>query len=140
MSFFQKLCLALFPSVSCSFPEPHLDPQFCLYNLLERQPENSWPMGEKYYIISNHSRYSSLHLPCFLQLLQQQYLSVNPLGCMIGTQCLIEVHLLASLQRQLGFQGYCFALLELALWAIWAQTHITLLLKLKGGLPWWLRR
>ena len=73
MSFFPKLCSAPFPSVSCSFPEPHLDPQCCLYNLLEGQSENSWPMGEKYCIISNHSRYSSLHLPCFLQLVQQYY-------------------------------------------------------------------
>ena len=43
MSFFQRLCSAPFPPVSCSFPEPHPDPQGCLYNLLERQPENSWP-------------------------------------------------------------------------------------------------
>ena len=84
MSFFQKSCPAPFPSVSCSFPELHLDPQCCLYNLLERQPENSWPVGKKYCIISNHSRYSSLHLPCFLQLVQQQYLSVNPLVTMPG--------------------------------------------------------
>ena len=43
MSFFQRLCSALFPTVSWSFPDPHPDPQGCLYNLLERQPENSWP-------------------------------------------------------------------------------------------------
>ena len=43
MSFFHRLCSAPFPPVSCSFPEPHPDPQGCLYNLLERQPENSWP-------------------------------------------------------------------------------------------------
>ena len=42
MSFFQRLCSAPFPPVSCSFPEPHPDPQGCPYNLLERQPENSW--------------------------------------------------------------------------------------------------
>ena len=42
MSFFQRLCSASFPPVSCSFPEPHPDPQGCPYNLLERQPENSW--------------------------------------------------------------------------------------------------
>ena len=42
-SFFQRLCSDPFPPVSCSFPEPHPDPQGCLYNLLERQPENSWP-------------------------------------------------------------------------------------------------
>ena len=45
MSFFQSLCSALFPPVSCSFPEPHPDTQG-LYNLLERQPENSWPCEE----------------------------------------------------------------------------------------------
>ena len=42
MSCFQRLCSAPFPPVSCSFPEPHPDPQGCPYNLLERQPENSW--------------------------------------------------------------------------------------------------
>jgi len=48
MSFFQRLCSAPFPPVSCSFPEPHPDPQGCLYNLLERQPENSWPWEGKF--------------------------------------------------------------------------------------------
>ena len=43
MSFFQRLCSAPFLPVSCSLPGPHPDPQGCLYNLLERQPENSWP-------------------------------------------------------------------------------------------------
>ena len=43
MSFFQRLFSAPFPPVSWSLPEPHPDPQGCLYNLLERQPENSWP-------------------------------------------------------------------------------------------------
>ena len=96
---------ALPPSlVSCSFPEPHPGPQCRLYNLLEGQ-ENSWPLGGKYCIISNPSRYSGLHLPCFLQHVQHQYLSVNPLGWATGTQCLLEVHQLASLQKQLGFQG-----------------------------------
>ena len=51
MSFFQKLCPAPVPPVSCSFHEPHLGPQCCLYNLQEGQPENSWPLGEKCYII-----------------------------------------------------------------------------------------
>ena len=41
MSFFQKSCPALFPPVSCSFPEPHLGLQCCLYTLLAGQPENS---------------------------------------------------------------------------------------------------
>ena len=80
MSFFQKLCPAHFLPVSCSFPEPHPDSQCCLYNLLEGRPENSWPLGGKYYIISNLSRYSGLHLPYFLQHVQHQHLSVNPLG------------------------------------------------------------
>ena len=94
------------PSFFMLFPEPHPDPQCCLYNLLEGQPENSWSLGEKCYIISNLSRYSSLHLPCFLQHVQHQPLSVNLLGQVTGTQYLLEVHLLmASLQGQLGFPG-----------------------------------
>ena len=52
MSFFQWLCSAPFPPVSCSFPEAHPDPQGCLYNLLEIKPENSWPW-EGISIISN---------------------------------------------------------------------------------------
>ena len=36
-------------------------------HLLEGQPENSWPLGGKYCIISNPSRYSGLPLPWFLQ-------------------------------------------------------------------------
>ena len=135
MSFFQKLCPAPFPPVSCSFPEPHPGPQCCLYNLLEGQPENSWPLGGKYCIISNPSRYSGLHLPCFLQHVQHQHLSVNTLGWKTGTQCLLEIYLLASLQRQLGFQGQCLPLWELALQAVWAQTLATLLLKLHTY-PW----
>ena len=46
-------------------------PQCYLYNLLERQAENSGPLGGKYCIISNPSRHSGLHLPCFLQHVQQ---------------------------------------------------------------------
>ena len=98
------------PLLSCfhepAFPEPCLDPQCCLYNLLEGQPENSWPLGEKYCIISNLSRYSDLHVPRFLEHVQQQPFSVNPLGRATGIQCPLEVHLwAASLQGQLGFQG-----------------------------------
>ena len=104
MSFFQKLFPDSFSPVSCSFCEPCPVPQCCLYKLLAGQPENSWPLGGKYCIISNPSRYSSLHLPCFLHV-QQQHLSVNPLGRATGTQCLLEVRQLASLQRQWGFQG-----------------------------------
>ena len=52
MSFFQRLCSAPFPPVSCPFPEPHPDPQGCLYNLLERRPENSCLGSEILYNIS----------------------------------------------------------------------------------------
>ena len=133
MSFFQKLCPAPFPPVSCSFPEPHLGPQGCLFNLLGEQPENSWPLREKCYIISNPSSSSGLHLPCFLHV-QQQRLSVNLLRRVTGTQCLLEVRLLASLQGQFCFQGYCLPLWELPLQAVWAQTLVTLLLKLQTNL------
>ena len=131
MSFFQKLCPAPFPPVSCSFLEPHPDPQCCLYYLLEGQPENSWHLGGKCCIISNPSRCPHLPLPYFLQYVQYQHLSVNPLGQETGTQWLLEVHLLASLQRQLGFQEECLPFGELALQAIWAQTLTSILLKLQ---------
>ena len=36
MSFFQKLCAAPLPPVSCSSPEPRPGPQGGLYNLLEK--------------------------------------------------------------------------------------------------------
>ena len=134
MSFFQKLCLAPFPPVSCSSSEPLLGPQCCLYNLLEGQPENSWPLGGKYCLISNPIRYSGHHLPCFLQRVQQDHLSVESLEWVTVTQCLLEVHLLASLQRKLGFQG-CLLLWELALQAIWAQTLCTFFLKVTN-IPW----
>ena len=130
MPFCGKLCPA--PFLSCTFPEPHQGPQCCLYNLLEGQPENSWPLGGKYCIIWNHSRYSGLHIPCFLQHVQQQHLSVNLLGQVTGTQCLLEVHLLVeSLKGQSGFQGQCLPLWELSLQAVWTQTITTLLLKLQ---------
>ena len=85
MSFFQKLCPGPFPPVSCSFPEPRPGPQCCLYNLLEGQPENSWPLGGKYCMVSNPTRYSGLHFPRFLQYLQQQHLSLDVLGQVTGT-------------------------------------------------------
>ena len=120
-----------FPPVSHSFPEPCPGTQCYLYNLLAGQPESSWHLGGKYCIISN-PWYSGLHLPCFLQHVQQQHLSVNPLGWVSGTQCLLEAHLLvASLQGQLAFQGQCLPSWELGLQAIWAQTFTTLLLKLQ---------
>ena len=127
-----KVLPAPFPPVSCSFCEPHLGPQCCLYNLLEGQPEDSWPLEGKYCKISNPTRYLGFHLLCFLQHVCQQYLLVNPLGWVTGTQCLLEVNLLvASLQGQLGFQGQCLPFWGLAQQAIWAQTLTTLLLKLK---------
>ena len=127
-----KLCPVLFPPASCSFHEPHLGPQRCLYNLLAGQPENTCPLGGKYFIIYNRCRDSGLHLPCLLQHVWQQHLSVHALGQVTGTQCLLEIHLsVASLQGQLGFQGQCLSLWELALQAVWAQTLTTLLLKLK---------
>ena len=110
MSFFQKLCPTPFPPVSCSFPEPHLGPQCCLYNLLEGQPENNWPFGGKYCIISSPSRYSGLHLPCFLHV-QQQHLSVDPLGQVTGTRCLLEVHLLGIPSKTIGLPGIMFVTL-----------------------------
>ena len=102
---FQKFFPAPFPPVSYSFTETHPGPQYCLYNLLEGQPESSWPLGEKYCVISNLFRYSGLHCPCFLQYVQQQHLSVTLLGWVTDTQCLLEVYLLvAPLQGQLGFR------------------------------------
>ena len=65
-----------------------------LYNLLEGQPENIWPLEGKYCIISTPSKYSGFHLPCFLQHVQNQHFWVNLLGWETVTQCLLEVHLL----------------------------------------------
>ena len=105
-------------------------------NLLERQRENSWPLGGKYCIISNPSRNSGLHLPCFPQHVWQQNLSLDLLEWVTGTQSLLEVHLLvASLQGQLGFQRQCLPLWELALQAIWTKALTTLILKLQTY-PW----
>ena len=133
---FQKLCPGPFPSVSYSFPEPLTRPQCCLYNLLEGQPVNSWPLGGKYCIISNPSRYSGLHLPCFLQHVYQQCLSVNLLGWMTGPQSLLEVHHVGGIpSRENGLPGIMFALWELALQAVWAKTLTILLLKLQTY-PW----
>ena len=93
---------------------PTQGPQCCFYNILEGQPKNSWPLGGKYCVISNPSRYSGFYLSYFLQHVQQQHLFVNLLGQGTGTQCLLEVHLLAALQGQLHFQGQCLPLWELA--------------------------
>ena len=86
MPFFQKLCPAPFCPVSFSLPEPHLGPQCCFYNLLAGQPGNRWSLEGKYCITSNSSRYPGLHLPCFLQHVQQHHLLVNMLGWVTGTQ------------------------------------------------------
>ena len=102
LSFFQKLCPVPFPPVSCSSPEPLLGPQCCLYSLLKGQPENSWPFGDKYCIISNSSRYPGLHLPCFLQHVQQQHLSVNPLKEVL--QKFTNLYL-GSYEEQVIFKG-----------------------------------
>ena len=53
---FKSCALPPFPPVSCSFPQPCPGPQCCLYNHLEGQPENSWPLGGKYCKIPNPSR------------------------------------------------------------------------------------
>ena len=106
LSFFQSTLIGLCP-LSCFMliSWPSLGPQCCFYNLLEGQPGNSWPLRGKYCTIANPSRYSGLHLPCFLYV-QHQHFSVNPLGWATGAQCLPKVRLLvASFQGQLGFQG-----------------------------------
>ena len=102
LSFFQKLCPAPFPPVSCSSPEPLPGPQCCLYNLLGGQPEKSWPFREKYCIISSSSRYPGLHLPCFLQHVQQQHLSVNLLKEVL--QKFTNLYL-GSYEEQVIFKG-----------------------------------
>ena len=50
---FFLLSPAPFPPVSCSFPEPCLGPQCCLYNLLEGQLEISCPKGKILYNIQS---------------------------------------------------------------------------------------
>ena len=134
MSFFQKLCPAPFPPVSCSFPELYPGPQCCLYNLLEGQPENSWPLGGKYCIIFNPSRYSGLHFPCLLQHVNNS-ISREPARSGDRHTMPARTLLVAFLQGQMGFQGQCLPLWELALQAIWAQIPTTLLLKLQTYLP-----
>ena len=84
---FKSYALPPFPPVSCSFPDPCPGPQCFLYNLLVGQPENRQPLGGKYYIISNPSRDSGLHLPHFLQHVQQQHLSVGLLGWVTHNTC-----------------------------------------------------
>ena len=48
---------------SCALPPFllfHVEAHPGLYNLLAGQPENSWPLGGKYCIISNPSRYQAI--------------------------------------------------------------------------------
>ena len=69
-------------------------------------------MGRKYCIITNISRYSGLHLPCFLQYVQQQHLSVNLLGQIVCTQCLPEVPSVGGIpSRAIELPGIMFATL-----------------------------
>ena len=106
-----------------------LGPQCCLYNLLEGQPESIWPLGEKHCIISNPSRYSGLYLPCFLQHVWQQHLSVNRLR-----QWQAQMPRSPSVgisSRAVGPPGISFPLWELALKAVWTQILTTFSLKLQ---------
>ena len=118
MSFFQKPCPAAFPPASCSFSESHLGPQCCLYNLLEGQPGNSWPMGGECPLgmISNPSRYSGLHLPCFLQHVQQQHLLSGP--ARVGDRHTMSVRSPSFggiPSRAVGLPGIMFATLGVSL-------------------------
>ena len=129
ISFFQNLCPATFAPVSVLYSWPHLGPQCCLYNLLEGQPESIWPLGEKHCIISNPSRYSGLYLPCFLQHVWQQHLSVNRLR-----QWQAQMPRSPSVgisSRAVGPPGISFPLWELALKAVWTQILTTFSLKLQ---------
>ena len=122
-----KSCALLFHAL----PEPCPGPQCCLYNFLEGQPENSWPLGEKYiyHPIPLDIQGFTFHVSYNMC---NNGISVNPLGQVTGTQPLLEVHLLvASLQGQLGFQGRCSPFWESVLQAVWVQTLATLLLKLQ---------
>ena len=91
------------------FLSPHLCLQCCLYNLMGGQPENSWPLGGKYCVISNPSGHSGLHLPCFLQHLQHQHLSVKRLGWVTGTPTCSSVG--GILSRETGLPGIMLATL-----------------------------
>ena len=98
------------PPVSCPFPQPCPSPQCRLYNLMEGQPENSWPLGGKYCIISNPSRYSALHLPCFLQHVQHQHLSELARA---GDRCTIPARSpsVGISSKAIGLPGIMFATL-----------------------------
>ena len=113
MSFFFKNCALPLSLLFHAHFLSCLGPQCCLYNLLEGQPENNWPLGGKYYIISNPSRDSGLHLPCFLLYVQQQHLSVNPLGQVTGTQMPARSPSVGGIpSRAIGLPGTTFATLE----------------------------
>ena len=79
------------------------------------KPENSWPLGRKYCITSNPSRDSGLHLPCFLQQMWQQHLSVNPVGQVTGTQMPARSPSVSGIpSRAIGLPRTTFATLEVS--------------------------
>ena len=59
--------------------------------------------------VSSLSRYSGLHLPCFLQHVQQQHLSLNPLGWVTGTP--VKSPSVGNPSRATGLPGMMFATL-----------------------------
>ena len=76
------------------------------------KPENCWPLGRIYCITSNPSRDSGLHLPCFLQHMWQQHLSVNPLGQVTGTQMPARSPSVGGIpSKAIGLPGIMFATL-----------------------------
>ena len=82
ISFFQKLCPAPLPSCFMLFSWAPSGPTMLP---LQSSGGTRWLLGGKCCIISNPSRYSGLHFPCFLQHVQHQHLSVNLLGQVTGT-------------------------------------------------------
>ena len=91
MSFFQNLCPAPLPSCFMLFSWALSRPTVLPLQSSGGTARKYLALGREYCIISSLSRYSSLHLSCFLQHVQQ-HLSVNLLGWVKGTQCLLEVH------------------------------------------------
>ena len=73
------------------------------------------PLGGKYCIISNLSRYSGLHLPCFLQQAQHQPLSVTLLR--VGDRHTLPARSLSVgiPSKETGLPGIMFATLGVSL-------------------------